>query len=328
MRLVLGFLAVALLGAQEVHPDRTVTFRLKAPKAGEVRLWGDWILRANATEALTKDAQGQWSFTTAPLEPGLYTYVLLVDGAEVPGKLVEVPGASPLVTDFRPVPHGVVHTHSYNSPAGLGVRQVLVYTPPDYAEGKSYPTLYLLHGSGDTETSWMETGRVHWMADNLIAAGKAKPMVIVMANGRGPARKESETDLLEGVVPLVETNYRVIRSARSRAIAGQSMGGFQALWLGLDHPEVFGSIGTFAGGIWDDEGKQQVARYAARPEHQMRLFYIAAGDRDMNLTLARRLDETLAEHGIRHVMRVGKGQGHAWPYWRSCLADFLEMVFQ
>ena len=174
----------------------------------------------------------------------------------------------------------------------------------------------------------METGRVHWMADNLIAEGKAKPMVIVMANGRGPARKESETDLLEGVVPLVETNYRVIRSARSRAIAGQSMGGFQALWLGLDHPEVFGSIGTFAGGIWDDEGKQQVARYAARPDHQMRLFYIAAGDRDMNLTLARRLDETLTEHGIRHVMSVGKGQGHAWPYWRSCLADFLGMVFQ
>ena len=269
LRLTLPILAAAVCWAQprppalkspEVHPDGTVTFRLAAPKAVEVRIAGDIV---KAPVPLQKDEKGVWTLTLGPLQPDLYGYRFSVDGITVvdpsnqrrPATAVEVPGDGPASYDLRSVPHGAVQERWYTSKTLDMVRRAYIYTPPGYEKASTrYPVLYLLHGAGGDDSGWIESGRANLIFDNLMADGKLKPLVLVMpygyayqptsplAGGTDAMKRQRsgfERDLIEDLIPFVQTNYRVFADRGHRAIAGLSLGGGQALGIGLSHQEVF-----------------------------------------------------------------------------------------
>ncbi len=339
----------------EVHPDRTVTFRVKASNAKEVSVSGEW---PGGTKPMTKDDQGVWSVTVGPLEPDLYGYNLSIDGFRTADpanasvkpmrspttSILEVPGNPPRVWEFQEVPHGTVHLHDYNSKSLGRLRHVRVYTPPDYDQKRSahYPVLYLFHGSGDNEGTWTVLGRANLILDNLVAQAKAKPMIIVMTDGHAASPQftgmpttnmisqnmsDFERDLLEDVIPLVEANYRVKKVAASRAIAGLSMGGGQSLTIGLNHPELFAWVGGFSSYIRDPQNV--VAKAFANPgatDKKLKLLWIACGKDDRLIDHARELSVALKKSGIRSKFLETEGN-HSWPVWRRYLAEFAPLLF-
>jgi enterochelin esterase family protein len=266
----------------EVHPDRRVTFRIRAPKASEVLLAMDYMA-ANAREKMTRDSEGVWSVTIGPMDPTVYIYSFVVDGitmadpvnpnmklrASTSASMVEVPDNPPAIWEARDVPHGDVQINWQKSTAINGeTRWIWVYTPPGYEKGtkRRYPVLYLFHGSNDTAGGWTLAGHANFILDNLLAEKKAVPMIIVMPFGHAVpygARggQVNNTDLyeqyvLKDVMPMVESKYRVLPGRTNRAIAGLSMGGGQALTIGFKHLELFSAIGSFSGAIMTDFEKQ------------------------------------------------------------------------
>lgn len=349
------------LVSPEVRPDRRITFRLRAPKATQVKLWGEWISKFNTTEELERDDQGTWSITIGPVAPAIYSYVFLVDdlvvldpgnpashsGRDGPaGSLVEVRGAKLQEYETQPVPHGILHLHTYTSSQGLGERRAIVYTPPGYDRNRRdrFPVLYLLHGSGDTEVSWTTVGRAQAIVDNLLARASVKPMIVVMPDGhvtppQSPDPKPSDLrdrfgqDLVRDLFPLIESSYRTIVSRQGRAIAGLSMGAYQAMWFAMDHPDLVSALGVFSGGIFVPaaEGEADIFRYATSQgarKFPLDVFRIAIGDRDMNLPLSNKLDSLLTKHNIKHEFRVSVGAGHTWPFWRQCLIETMPLLFR
>ena len=338
----------------EIHADRTVTFRVRAPKAAEVSVSGEW---PGGTKAMTKDDQGVWSVTLGPLAPELYGYGFTIDGFRTADpmnrevkpmrspttSILEIPGNPPLLHEFQDVPHGTVRSHSYSSKSLGRLRHLRVYTPPGYDEGRSrYPVLYLFHGSGDNEGTWTVLGRAHWILDNLIAQKKAKPMVIVMTDGHAASLQTTgmpspemisrnvtdfERDLLEDVLPFVEANYRVRKDAASRAIAGLSMGGGQSLTIGLNHTELFGWVGGFSSFVRNPE--TAAAKALADPattNKKLKLLWIACGKDDRLIENARQLADLLKTKSIRHEFLETEGN-HSWPVWRRYLAQFAPLLF-
>jgi enterochelin esterase-like enzyme len=339
----------------EVHADHTVTFRVRATKATEVSVSGEW---PEGAKPMTKDDSGVWSVTVGPLDPDVYGYTFSIDGFRAldpmnPGvkpmrspttSILEVPGNPPRVWEFQDVPHGTVRLHDYQSQALGRLRHLRVYTPPDYEHGnRRYPVLYLFHGSGDNDATWTVFGQAHWILDNLIAAGKAKPMIVVMTDGHAYSPQftgmpstnmisrnvlDFERDLLGDVLPLVEAHYRVRKEAASRAIAGLSMGGGQSLTIGLNHPELFSWVGGFSSFVRDPENA--VGKALANPQvtnKKLKLLWIACGKDDRLMENARQLDELLKKNHIRHEFLETKGN-HSWPVWRRYLADFAPLLFQ
>jgi len=361
----------ATLVSPQVHPDKKVTFRLFAPKATEVTVRGDWL--AGPAVKLEKDDRGVWAATVGPLVPDLYSYGFTVDGVRTidprnptvkPGissldNLVFVPGPEADFEDNKPVPHGQVRQVWYPS-ATLGTqRRMHVYTPPGY-EGSSerYPVLYLLHGAGDEDSGWSTVGRAGFILDNLIAAKKAVPMLVVMPNGSLPpvsglpklepgtapspeARKALEAaqgrftnELLKDVVPLVEKTFRVQAGPDHRALAGLSMGGGQTLRAVVAHPDQFAYVGVWSAGL----GRGSAADFEARNEaflkdadrvnKAVKVFSISVGDRDAGaLAGSKALDEVLTKHGIKHELTVSGG-GHTWINWRHYLNDLAPRLFR
>lgn len=351
----------------EVHPDRTITLRLRAPKAVEVTVAGEWTRAGaapNSPEKLRKDAQGIWSVTIGPVEPNVYIYVFNVDGvtitdpvnplvklrARTSASMVEVPGEQPW--EFRDVPHGAVEIQTHTSGVlGGAMRQIFVYTPPGYDRSRAtrYPVLYLLHGNNDLAAGWTMAGKANLILDNLIAGQKAVPMIVVMPWGHAlpfgskpPAGQPSNNDvfqryLLEDVVPLVEARYRTAatlrapspRSRGQRAIFGLSMGGAQALQIGLARPELFGSVGVYGSGMnrvdFDARYKQAVAALAG--PKQFALFYLGMGKEDGGLGRAKELAQALTAHGVPVTYREVDG-GHTYPVWRKLLVDSAPLLFQ
>jgi len=345
----------------EVHADRRATFRLRAPKASQVRLWGEWITKHNTTEELKRGEEGIWSVTIGPLEPAIYSYLFLVDevavldpvnpaghvGHEGPsGSFLHVRGDKPQDYESQSVPHGVLHVHTYQSSMGLGTRRAIVYTPPNYGRnrGDRFPVLYLLHGSGDTEASWTAVGRGEAIVDNLIAANHAKPMIVVMPNGHittadQPEPKPAEfrrlfgLDLVRDLIPLIDSSYRTLPSRQGRAVAGLSMGAYQAMWFAMDHPHLVSALGVFSGGIFmpANEGEAAITRHATSPsalKNPLGVFRIAIGDRDMNLPLSKKHDSLLTSHNVKHEFQISPGAGHTWPFWRKCLSETLLLLFR
>jgi enterochelin esterase family protein len=279
----------------EVRADRRVTFRVLAPAAQKVELRSPGDIpgiggRGVALPQLTKNAEGVWEATFGPLPAGAYRYVFVVDGVTVVDSrnpmtsqtnttiysLAVVPGSD--VFDTKNVPHGAVASVHYNSTALGGIRRMHVYTPPGYETSRDrYPVFYLLHGAGDVDDSWSSVGRAGFILDNLIAANKAKPMIVVMpaghVNGAGAALGASSpaaagqplqgtpgigagpdpfiNDFLTDLMPTVEKRYRVLTDRQSRAIAGLSMGGNQTLNIAIPHLEKFAYVGVFSSGIID-----------------------------------------------------------------------------
>lgn len=341
--------------AYTVNSNRTVTFRIKAPAATAVTVSGDFT---QTTQPMVKQEDGTWSFTTGVLRPALYNYSFSIDGASVsdssnplvsPGDrsssmMFEVKEEAPAVWDLQAVPHGTVRIDYYVSKK-FGVPKMLwVYTPPGY-EGSTvrYPAMYLLHGAGGTESSWVTAGHANLILDNLIAQGKAKPMVVVMPYGRpgpsatlgltaaAPATEPGVTfpiDLVEDVIPFAEKTYRISARPEDRAIAGLSMGGNQTLQVGLTHLDLFRYIGAFSPVVMNPE---QVFKEAlADPEgtnHRLKLFYIYIGKLDTLFASNQAFDRILRQHHIQHSF-VETEEWHVWRNWRDYLADFAPRLFR
>lgn len=346
----------------EVHQDGKVTFRLLAPKAEKVLVISVEMqptLKTSSTP-LAKDDNGVWSVTVGPLPPGIYDYSFSIDGVvttdpsspHVFGNrkgsrgYVEVPGlkGKPRTDEWQDVPHGAVTIHWYDSKASGTRRRMHVYTPPGYGKDaeKKYPVLYLLHGSGDNDSHWMHIGRANVIADNLIATGKMIPMLIVMPDGHvrerpaGPLDEKTrlelrqwfEKDLLESVVPLVESTYRVRTDSAGRAIAGLSMGSAQSLVVGLGHPEKFAWVGAFSGAIGKDDPVLTGLRADnEKANRQFKLLWLAIGREDVGLKSKQALAAALKEMGVKHEYHETDG-AHRWSVWRGYLGEFLPRLFK
>jgi enterochelin esterase-like enzyme len=340
----------------EVQADRSATFRLRAPDATDVKVSGDFVQGA---QAMKKGDDGVWTFTSTPLNPAIYSYSFTVQGVRgidpvnpviqagerTSASMFEVPGEKPAAYDIQPVPHGTVHVNWYESKA-LGVpRSIYVYTPPGYEQGRaSYPVLYLLHGSGDTEAGWVTIGRANLILDNLIAAGKAKPMIVVMPYGRalqavafGPSPRTQqadpgafENDLLHEAIPFAEKLYRISARPDDRALAGLSMGGGQTLLIGLKHLDVFHSLGAFsAGGLKGsaEELDKDALADSAATNRKLKVFYLACGKTDGIFAVSQNFSEVLTTHQIRHTFTPSE-EGHVWRNWRNYLAEFTPQLFR
>ena len=354
----------------EIHDNNTVTFRFKAPKAVRVQLTGDFLpVQKNAKfEApgivdLKEGQEGVWEYTTPePLKPELYSYSFIVDGLRMndPANVYLIRDVSTLTNVFiiggdradfykvNPVPHGTVSRIWYDSPA-LGLeRRMTVYTPAGYeTSGKRYPVLYLLHGMGGDEEAWISLGRTAQILDNLIAQGKAKPMIVVMPNGNASqeaAPGESSRGMvpptmqlpktMEGsyeqafpeIVKFIDKNYRTIKSKSGRAIAGLSMGGFHSLHISKQYPDMFNYIGLFSAAIMPNkenmEGKLKV-QFDKNPA----LYWIAIGKTDFLYKANEEYRKLLDEKGYKYTY-YESDEGHIWKNWRIYLTEFVPMLFR
>jgi enterochelin esterase family protein len=334
----------------QVAVDRRVTFHLRAPVAKEVLLTATF---SKDKLHLTRDSLGIWSITVGPIDPGVYEYGFWVDGFRVldpmnphakpqrtlSSSVLEIPGSPPLLTELQDVPHGTVHIHEYRSRTlGGKLRQVTIYTPPGYEKkgGARYPVLFLLPGLYENDSAWTGFGRGHHILDNLLAEGKARPMVVVMPDGNavpvdGEAPPERvrealhalERDLLDELLPLVEQHYRVRTDPAGRAIAGLSSGGQRALYVGLTHTEKFSWILSFSSATPRDLIEPVLAN-AAVVNRKVRWLWIGCGREDPLFKRISDFSEWLDEKGVKHVWRPFDG-GHAWPTWR---AQFIEAIPQ
>lgn len=361
----------------EIHGNNTVTFRFKAPKAVRVQLTGDFLpVQKNAKfEApgivdLKEGQEGVWEYTTPePLKPELYSYFFIVDGLRVndPANVYLIRDVSTLTNIFiiggdradfykvNPVPHGTVSRVWYDSPA-LGLeRRMTVYTPAGYETGgKRYPVLYLLHGMGGDEEAWISLGRTAQILDNLIAQGKAKPMIVVMPNGSASqeaAPGESSRGMvpptmqlpktMEGsyeqafpeIVKFIDKNYRTVKSKSGRAIAGLSMGGFHSLHISKQYPDMFNYVGLFSAAIMPNkeasspiyenmEGKLKV-QFDKNPA----LYWIAIGKTDFLYKANEEYRKLLDKKGYKYTY-YESDEGHIWRNWRIYLTEFVPMLFR
>ena len=343
------------LQSPDVHPDRRVTFRLRAPNAREVFLTREGAERA----AMQKDDQGVWTVTTEPLEPDLYGYAFVADGVTLfdpsnpvikpnfiyVSSLVHVPGPPSLPWEVGDVPHGAVHRHFYRSSVVGDDRDFYVYTPPGYDPlGRTrYPVLYLLHGFSDDAGGWTAVGRAHVIFDNLIAQGKAKPMLVVMPLGYGapevlrnsfrdPALRQKNMErfreaLLTEVVPAVEKAYRVSTDREARAIAGLSMGGAESLFTGLNTLDRFAWIGAFSSGGLSEDLAATFPGLDSKANARLRRLWIACGTEDRLIDGNRKLREWLRSRGVQ-VTEIETPGAHTWMVWRRNLAAFVPLLFR
>jgi enterochelin esterase-like enzyme len=338
----------------EVKADHSVIFRIKAANAKEVSVRGQW---AKDALAMVRDEQGVWSVTTAPLDAGVWEYSLVVDGVAMidPGNpaikpmreprtsILHLAGAPAKDWDFQDVPHGTLHTHLYASKAFGSPREVMVYTPPGYEHDTAvYPLLVLQHGSGDNQQTWTTHGMANLIFDNLIASGRALPMVVLMLYGHPPAGVLKETDpakrraeamdafvreLMQDALPLVDGIYRVAKGPERRAIAGLSMGGGHALGAGLTHLDQFAWVGAFSAAPPEAELLKPVLDDAAGTNSRLKLLWIAIGKDDFLRVKNEAFIAALNEKGIVHEFALTEG-GHAWPVWRQYLTDFVPRLFK
>ncbi|MBQ8673461.1 MAG: esterase [Bacteroides sp.] len=371
----------AQLVSPEIHPDNTVTFRLHAPKAVKVQVTGDFLptqkmktpygeFDAPGTADLTEGKEGVWEYTTpSPLAPELYSYTFLVDGLKIndPANVYMIRDVASVTNVFiigggradlykvNAVPHGTLSKQWYHSPS-LGIeRRLTVYTPAGYeTSGKRYPVFYLLHGMGGDENAWSELGRAAQIMDNLIAQGKAEPMILVMTNGNAAQEAApGESSLgyvpptmqlpktMEGsfethfpeVVKFIDKNYRTKANKKSRAIAGLSMGGFHSLHISKQYPDLFNYVGLFSAAIMpgketkspvyeEMEGKLKV-QFAKKPA----LYWIAIGKTDFLYKANEEYRRLLDAKGYPYEY-YESDEGHIWKNWRIYLTEFAPKLFR
>jgi len=334
----------------EVHEDRRVTFRLRAPQAKRVEVN---VQFARGDGLMKKDENGLWTVTLGPAEPDIYSYSFTVDGLQVVDpanswlkvwlrtaqNLVEVPAEKPMYFQEQQVPHGTVHRHRYQSKS-LGVtRGLYVYTPPGYETNRraKYPVLYLFHGFGDDESAWTVVGRANVIVDNLLAKGKAKPLIIVMPYGHTPSappemrsigRYEAfEKDLVQDVIGFVEKSYRVRVGQKDRAVAGLSMGGGQSLTVGLGNLKTFGWVGAFSSAIPKDEKLEELLAEPESINDKLDLLWIGCGRKDFLFEANQKFLERLKAGSIEHVAHITDG-AHEWRIWRRYLNEFVPLLFK
>jgi len=353
----------------EVSADRRVTFRIAAPQAQTVRLSASDIPNAGQG-AMTKNASGVWETTIGPVPAGAYRYNFNVDGVATldprnpltsesqnnSWSLVYVPGSE--FADTRNVPHGSISEVSYYSTALKADRRLHVYLPPGYeTSSRKYPVFYLLHGAGDSDDSWSTVGRAGFILDNLIAAKKAKPMIVVMPAGHVRAQQGSPvgdaatdafvSDFVTDIMPLVQKNYRASTDRANTAIAGLSMGGNQTLNIAISNLEKFGYIGVYSSGLFGafpaagrggaapatppPAGSDWESRNAARLDDAgakkgLKVFWFATGKDDFLIDTTKQTVDLFKKHGFTPVYKISEG-GHTWVNWRDYLNEFAPMLF-
>ncbi|MDR0429747.1 MAG: esterase [Tannerellaceae bacterium] len=380
------FAQQALFGGQniispEIHENNTVTFRFTAPKAVKVQITGDFLpaqkmdtpygqFDTPGVADLKEGKDGVWEYTTPePLASELYSYSFIVDElkttdpnnvylnrdvASVTNIFVIKGGLGDLYS-VNNVPHGTVARRWYNSPT-LGMeRRVTIYTPPGYENSRQkYPVFYLLHGMGGDEEAWIALGRTAQILDNLIAQGKAKPMIVVMTNGNADqeaAPGESSLGMykpsmqlpktMEGsmekhfpdVVKFIDSNYRTIANKSGRAIAGLSMGGFHSMHISKQYPDMFAYVGLFSAAImpndnveseiYQDTDEKLKAQFGKKPK----LYWIAIGKTDFLFKANEEYRKKLDENGYPYIYRESE-DGHIWRNWRIYLTEFAPMLFK
>ncbi len=340
----------------EVRPDGRVVFRVYAPQAKEVVATGEFTGFGGPPVVLTKDDKGVWTGVSNPVTPGAYRYSLRVDGVSMtdPGNLdtsgsrdrlqsvVFVSGPSVAMEVNNPaIPHGAVSVVYYPSKFGGGQRRMHVYTPPGYEKStRTYPVLYLIHGGGDSDDSWWTVGRAGFILDNLIAAGKAKPMIVAMLDGNAgpngqvmtgdPDKEPFVEDLTTAIIPFVEKTYRASPRADDRALAGLSMGGIQTLNAGFSHLDTFHSLGIFSSGFFPADEPVFEAKLAPQLKAapgKLKVFYEGYGETDIAKPQAETDIKMFAKYGLKPVVQQ-TDHGHEWINWRRYLTAFAPMLFQ
>jgi enterochelin esterase family protein len=358
----------------EVQTDRRVTFRIYAPNAQSVRLAGSDIPGNGQPAPLVKGENNVWEATLGPIDAGAYRYNFNVDGVSTidprnPSvsqsnnnvwSLFYVPGAE--FMDTRDVPHGTVASATYYSSVLKKWRRLHVYTPPGYEAGQGkFPVFYLLHGAGDCDESWTSVGRAGFILDNLIAARKAKPMVVIMpaghtsqtfggrgGAGRGPGGPdEFVQEFLTDIQPYAESHYRVFTDRGHRAIAGLSMGGAQTLNIAIPHLDKFAYVGVYSSGVfgmapragradapaaatpvgpsWEEQHQAELDNAAARKG--LKLLWLRTGVDDGLMPTTKATVEMLKKHGFGPVFQESPG-AHTWINWRNYLNEFAPQLFQ
>jgi enterochelin esterase-like enzyme len=357
----------------EVTPDHHIIFRVFAPKAQAVRLSSTDVFGLEPKGEMSKAENGVWELTIGPIDPGAYRYNFNVDGVAVMDprsasvsesngnawSMVYVPGADFMET--KDVPHGAVASVTYYSKSLGKFRRMHVYTPPGYEIGsQKYPIFYLLHGAGDSDDSWTSVGRAGFIIDNLIAAKKAKPMVIVMPAGHtGPFNlappasgaprsldfnDDFVKDFVGDIMPYAETHYRVLRDRQHRAIAGLSMGGTHTLNIATPHPDQFAYVGVFSSGIigiiplnagpaaapaagpsWEQQHLAELDNAAGKKD--WKLFWFSTGKDDFLLNTTKATVELFKKHGYSPTFQESAG-AHTWTNWREYLNEFAPQLFQ
>lgn len=355
----------------EIQPDGHVVFRIYAPHAEEVRLSGGDIPGNGRGAPLTKGENGVWEGTLGPIASGAYRYNFNVDGVATVDprspfisesnnnvwSLVYIPGAD--FMDTKEVPHGAVASVTYYSTVLKRFRRMHVYTPPGYDMGQGkFPVFYLLHGAGDNDDAWTSVGRAGFILDNLIAAKKAKPMVVIMPaghtsrtfGGRGGRGMGAPDEFVEefstDIMPYAESHYRISAERSHRAIAGLSMGGNQTLNIAIPHLDKFAYIGVFSSGLigmlggrrgpdgqpspppspsWEDQHKSELDNAAAKKG--LKLVWFSTGADDGLITTSKATVEMLKKHGFSPVFKESPG-AHTWINWRNYLDEFAPQLFQ
>ena len=363
----------------EIATDNSVTFSIYAPDADSVILNGSWMEMGQNKE-LKEDDRGVWSVVIDPLEPSMYNYNLILDGVSIIdpanpitlrdvnrySNMLMIPGKGSEMFEVNDVPHGSVTRVWFDSPS-LGLnRRMCVYTPPGYEDNKeTYPVLYLLHGGGGDEDAWLTLGRANYIIDNLIAQGKAKPMIVVMPNGnanqtaamtdmpfqaqlserQGPMDTPNEQTVIDGtmsypnslvkdIIPYIEKHYRVTSNSDNRAIAGLSMGCLQTQVTYITYPELFRYVGCFSLGIHFNNQFAIISNKILIPAYDKKLetlknilFYVGCGTQDFCFEGVQELRKKLDEHNFEYYYNE-TGGGHTWANWRDYLSDFVPRIFK
>ena len=364
----------------EIHSDNTVTFRMRAPKAVRIQITGDFLPMQHSESAygkydvpgiadLKEGKEGVWEYTTPlPLLPELYNYSFIVDGLKTTDpanvylirdvatvfNVFIVGGARADLYKVNSVNHGTVSRRWYWSPSLKMNRRLAVYTPAGYEESnKRYPVFYLLHGMGGDEEAWLALGRASQILDNLIASGKAKPMIVVMTNGNvsqeaAPGESSlgyivptmqlpktmdgSMEESFPDVVNFIDATYRTVKRKSGRAIAGLSMGGFHSLHISKQYPDMFDYVGLFSAAIMPD--KQVKSSVYDNTENKLKiqfnknpkLYWIAIGKTDFLYKANEEYRKMLNEKGFKYTY-YETDEGHIWRNWRIYLTEFVPMLF-
>ena len=356
-----------LVISPQIHPDKKVTFRYQAPSAKEVRLSAQF---EKAPVPMTKDTAGIWSVTVGPVKPDMYPYNFVVDGISVmdpanvaffpnerfKASLVDIPGETPLIHAMRDVPHGLVTYEYYPSVAGT-TGSLVVYTPPGYDKenSKKYPVFYLISGTTDTEETWFKVGRTNVILDNLIAEGKAKPMIVVMPYGNVEARiaeqkgsakpavpmgreseeavtraKTFEADLMQNVLPYIEKSYRTINNKDNRAIGGFSRGGGQTLRTAFSNMDKFSWVCCYSAYLNPKEMESSykpIYENASRTNQQLKLFWISVGTDDFLYQSTVEFMDFLKAKNVNFKSLVTDG-GHTWMNTKVYLTQTAQLLFK
>ena len=352
--------------------EQGITFRFTAPKARKVQVAASWLDNNPAAAEMVQGQDGTWSVTLPLPEPELYTYNFVVDGVQMldpANVLVQRDGARYSNAVLVEGGHADLYKESdrpgnveqvwYHSAENDMIRRLYVYTPYGYDHKKTkvkYPVLYLLHGGGGDEDSWSTLGRTCQILDNLIAAGKAKPMLVVMPNGnpnqyasqtlmkpvKQDVRKynsnfDNYTSLVADIVPFIEGRYNVIRNKSGRAVAGLSMGGGQSFYIAFRNVDVFSAVGVFASGLIGSsaiggqpfDAEQQIPGMLTQPEkfNKFDVIYLSSGEQDNRIDGMKKFKETLDAKGYNGVVWEQWPGGHEWKVWRRDLATFVQLIF-